>query len=58
MMNNLDAGYSRGVMHSIHSIIEAGSPESVVDELRQYEKRFESNKTESEQKAKKQNKKP
>lgn len=44
-MEQLDDGYSRGIMHSIQEIIENTLPESVIDELRKYEKHAITGKT-------------
>ncbi len=50
-MDALDPSYRTGVMHSIQNIIESGSPESVIDELRQYEKHMITGKTIAEEEA-------
>lgn len=42
MMSRLSSGYRLGILHSLQSIVEAGIPESVFDELCQYETRYSS----------------
>jgi len=51
VMDSLNNEYRTGIMHSIQSIIETAAPESVVNELRQYEKHAITGKTFDEEEA-------
>lgn len=42
LIRKLDTDYGRAVVHSIDHMIDASAPESVADELKQYEIRFDS----------------
>ncbi len=42
IINSLDFEYGRGIVHALRSLLDSGLVDSLEDELKQYEKRFNS----------------